>query len=98
MALWLPLVLRGSFIKAEETHKLLGVMFDWELRWDCQAAYNIAKALNWVLVFRWLAWPSTGVSLRLMRQLYLAIAVLKWQMCGTSQHTTWKGGKGVAVQ
>ena len=45
-------------------------MLDWELRWNLQATYNIAKSLNWVLAFRWLARPSTGVILRLMRQLY----------------------------
>ena len=38
---------------------------------------TIAKALTWVLAFRWLAWPSVGICPQLMRQLYNAVVVPK---------------------
>ena len=59
------------------SHKFLGVMLDQELRWGPQANYVVAKATKWTLAYWRLARPSTGIWLRLMRQPYNAVAVLK---------------------
>ena len=71
------MVLQGVPLAPQATHKFLGVLLDQELRWSHQASGAIAKATKWVLVFRRLAWPSTGVCPRLMRQLFNAVAVPK---------------------
>jgi len=38
---------------------------------------NISRVTKWVLAFRRLARPSTGIGISLMRQLYTAVTILK---------------------
>ena len=52
-------------------------MVDQELHWRQQADYATAKATKWMLAFRRLVHTSTGIKPRLMRQMYLAVAVPK---------------------
>jgi hypothetical protein len=50
-------------------------MVDSKLHWGIQGRRAAAKATNWILMFHRLTQPSTGVSARLMQQLYLTIAI-----------------------
>ena len=71
------MTLRGTAITPQTSHKFLGVMLDQELRWREQADYALSKAAKWTLAFRRLARPTSGVNLRLMRQMYSAVAIPK---------------------
>ena len=71
------LVLEGQPVKEVESYKYLGIQVDTNLRWKEQAQRATANATKWVLQFRRLTRPSTGVNSRLMRQLYLAVALPK---------------------
>jgi len=55
------MVLQGTNLVPQPTHKFLGVMLDQELQWNHQANYAIAKASKWTLAAQQLAWPSNGV-------------------------------------
>jgi hypothetical protein len=72
-----PLVLEGQVVQEVESYKYLGVQIDARLRWKEQAQRAAANATKWLLQFRRLTRPSTGVRTRLMRQLYLAVALPK---------------------
>ena len=48
-----------------------------QLRWGEQGQKAAASALSWILQFRRLTKPSTGVNSKLMRQLYLAVTLPK---------------------
>ena len=50
---------------------------DNQLRWTTQSHKALAKATAWMLLLRRLTRPSTGLSLKHMRQLYLVVAVPK---------------------
>jgi hypothetical protein len=69
--------LQGEEIKEVENFKYLGVQIDAQLRWNEQAQRATANATKWLLQFRRLTRPSTGVSSKLMRRLYLAVALPK---------------------
>ena len=71
------LVVNGQIIQEVESFKYLGVTIDNQLRWNEQAQRASANATKWLLQFRRLTKPSTGVGSKLMRQLYLAVALPK---------------------
>ena len=71
------LTLQGTTIALQASHKFLGVFLDQGLRWGQQADYTLVKAAKWTLAFSRLAQPSSGVNLRLMRQMYNAVAIPK---------------------
>ena len=71
------LTLRGTTIAPQASHKFVGVLLDQGLCWGPQADYALAKAAKWTLAFRRLAQPSSGVNLRLMCQMYNAVAIPK---------------------
>src|ERR1700678_1707490 len=71
------LLLEGQLVKEVTSYKYLGVQIDSQLRWKEQAQQATANAPKWILQFRRLTRPSTGVRSRLMRQLYLAVALPK---------------------
>ena len=71
-----PLMILGEVIKEVKTFKYLGVVVDSNLRWNAQAQRGI-NATKWILQFRRLTKPSTGVNAKLMRQLYLSVAIPK---------------------
>ena len=60
-----------------QSFKYLGTQIDAQLRWKEQAQRVAANATKWILQYRRLTRPSTGVSNKLMRQLYLAVALPK---------------------
>ena len=69
--------LQGKVVKEVGSYKYLGVQIDAQLRWSEQAQRATANATNWLLQFRRLTRPSTGVGSKLMRRLYLAVALPK---------------------
>ncbi|KAJ3572025.1 hypothetical protein NP233_g3370 [Leucocoprinus birnbaumii] len=71
------LVLRGQEVEEVDIYKYLGVYIDKELNWKVQEERALAKATKWVLMFKRLAKPSKGISQKLMRQLYLGVAIPK---------------------
>ena len=73
----LQLLIQDKPIKEVATFKYLGVLIDNQLRWNEQAKRAAASATQWLLQFRRLTRASTGVRSRLMRQLYLAVALPK---------------------
>src|ERR1700678_2465745 len=72
-----PLVLEGQVVQQVDSYKYLGIQIDAQLRWKEQAQRATANATKWILQFRRLTRPSTGVRAKLMRQLYLAVALPK---------------------
>ena len=71
------LVLEGQVVQEVDSYKYLGVQIDSQLRWKEQAQRATANATKWILQYRRLTRPSTGVRSKLMRQLYLAVALPK---------------------
>src|SRR6202522_1076796 len=71
------LVLEGQVVQEVENYKYLGIQIDSQLRWKEQAQRATANTTKWILQFRRLTRPSTGVRSKLMRQLYLAVALPK---------------------
>jgi ribonuclease HI len=72
-----PLQINGQLIQKVANFKYLGVLLDEGLQWKAQAQKATANATSWILQFRRLTKPSTGVSAKLMRQLYIAVAIPK---------------------
>ena len=72
-----PLRLWDKMIKEVESYKYLGVHIDLQLRWNIQAQKGVANATNWVLQFHRLTRISTGIGIKLMRQLYVTVALPK---------------------
>jgi hypothetical protein len=71
------LTLQGQVVQEVQSYKYLGIQLDAHLRWKEQAQRATANATKWILQFRRLTRPSTGVRARLMRQLYLSVALPK---------------------
>ena len=71
------LLLEGQLVREATSYKYLGVQIDSQLRWKEQAQRATANATKWILQFRRLTRPTTGVKAKLMRQLYLAVALPK---------------------
>jgi ribonuclease HI len=67
----------GHVIKEVDTYKYLGIIIDNKLRWNEQEQRTIASATKWLLQYRRLTRPSTGVSAKLMRRLYISVAIPK---------------------
>ena len=73
----LELTLDGQIVQEVKHYKYLGILIDAQLRWKEQEQRAAANATKWILQFRRLSRPSTGVSIKLMRQLYLVVAMPK---------------------
>ena len=73
----LVLWLRGRVIKEVESYKYLGVHIDSQLRWRIQENGAIAKATAYILMFCRLTHTKLGIRPRLMRLLYVSVAILK---------------------
>jgi hypothetical protein len=71
------LVLDHQLVQEVDSFKYLGIQIDTNLKWKEQAQRAMANATKWILQFRRLTRPSTGVGAKLMRQLYLAVALPK---------------------
>lgn len=72
-----PLMLNGQLIKEVQSYKYLGILIDAQLRWKEQAQRAVANATKWLLQYRRLTKPSTGTNAKLMRQLYVSVALPK---------------------
>ena len=71
------LLLEGQLVQEVKSFKYLGIQIDVNLRWKEQAQRATANATKWILQFRRLTRVSSGVKAKLMRQLYLAVALPK---------------------
>jgi ribonuclease HI/exonuclease III len=71
------LILEGQEVKESNCYKYLGIQLDAQLRWKEQAQRATANATKWILQYRRLTRPSTGVKSKLMRQLYISVALPK---------------------
>ena len=69
--------LEGRVISEVSTYKYLGVHVDSQLRWRTQENEAMAKATAYILMFRRLTRTCLGIRPRLMRQLYISVAVPK---------------------
>ncbi|KAF8829901.1 hypothetical protein HHX47_DHR2000152 [Lentinula edodes] len=73
----LALVLQGTAVTEKTKVRMLGITIDSKLKWNKQAAQAAAKALSIASAFWKLSRPSTGVSLKMMRKLYLTVVIPK---------------------
>ena len=71
------LIIKGQTVNEVKSYKCLGILINNKLNWKEQAQRATAKVTNWILQFRRLTKLSTGVKLKLMHQLYLAVALPK---------------------
>ena len=69
--------LNNQTISEVPYYKYLGILIDSQLRWKEQDQRAIANTTKWLLQFRRLTKPSTGTSAKLMRQLYISVALPK---------------------
>ena len=72
-----PLIVNNQTIAEVQSYKYLGIQIDTQLRWKEQAQRAVANATKWLLQYRRLTKPSTGTCARLMRQLYISVALPK---------------------
>ena len=68
------LILGNQMVQEVKCYKYLGIQIGLQLKWKEQAQ---RAATKWILQFHILSKPSTSVSPKLMRQLYLAVALPK---------------------
>ena len=64
-------------ISLQVSHRFLGVMVDQGLRWRQHVDHALAKLTKWTLAFRRLARPGSGIRMKLMRQIFCVVALLK---------------------
>ena len=69
------LVLQGHRIKPREVITFLGLKIDRTLRWKEQGNHIVAKGLKWVAQIQCIAKASKGVSPKLIRRLYISVAI-----------------------
>ena len=69
--------LRGRVIKEVDSYKYLGVHIDGQLHWRVQENEVMAKATSYIMMFRRLTCTNLGIWPRLMRQLYILVAIPK---------------------
>jgi hypothetical protein len=69
--------LRGRVIKEVDIYKYLGVHIDSQLRWKIQENGAIAKVTSYILNFHRLTHTKLGIRPRLMRLLFVSVAILK---------------------
>ena len=96
--------LEGQRVQEVESYKYLGIQVDANLRWKEQAQRATANATKWILQFRRLTKPSTGVKAKLMRQMYLSVALPKitygidvWYTPPTKRAGTTKSSGSVTI-
>ena len=71
------LILENQMVQEVSQYKYLGIQIDTQLKWKEQGQHAAANTTNWILQFCRLSKPSTGVGAKLMRQLYLVVALPK---------------------
>lgn len=71
------MLIQGNVICPSPTHKFLGVMLDQELWWHAQVDYAVVKGIAHVMQIQRLSTMTKGIPMRLMHQLYHAVAIPK---------------------
>jgi len=71
------LIVEGKTYREVSSFKYLGVWIDNKLGWTEQAQASNTSTTKWIMQFKCLTRLSTRVSSKLMRQLYLSVAILK---------------------
>ena len=71
------IIIEGHQVKKTNTYKYLGILLNNKLNWKGQAQRMTANTTKWILQFRRLTKPSTGIRPKLMHQLYKAVALSK---------------------
>lgn len=69
--------IQGTTICLMPTHWFLGVIVNQELQWNAQVDNAVAKGMIYVCQLHHLSSSAKGLLLRLMHQLYQAVAILK---------------------
>ena len=72
-----PLVIKGQQIQEVGNFKYLGVQINAQFNWKEQAQRVTTNATSWIMQYRRLTKSQTDVGGKLIRQLYLAVALLK---------------------
>jgi len=93
-----PLILQGQVVKEVESFKYLGIEIDSELRWQAQAQRGLANATKWVQLFKRLTRPSTGVNAKLMRRLYISVALPKMTYALDTWYTPPDQARGLSKE
>lgn len=70
-----PIQLSDVKIEPAKSYKFLGVLLDGPLRYHDHVNYALAKGQAWIQRFRRLARPSQGIRGKMVRMLYLGVAV-----------------------
>ena len=61
------LTLRGKRVKVSPAYKYLGIHVDSQLNWKTQTQEAISKATRWILLYKHLTRPASGLSASFMR-------------------------------
>ena len=72
-----PLIIENQTIAEVPYFKYLGIIIDSQLRWKEQTQRAVANATKWLLQYRRLTRTNSETSAKLMRQLYIAVALPK---------------------
>ena len=72
-----PLLLNGQVIQEVQSYKYLGVQINAQLCWKEQVQRAVANATKWLLQYRRITRPATRTSSKLMRKLYISVALPK---------------------
>jgi ribonuclease HI len=68
---------KSTLVKSTQSYKFLGVLLEPNLRWKKHTELAISNCARWVNLIRRIAKVSTGIPPKLMRQLYIAVALPK---------------------
>jgi len=71
------LKLKGKVVRVATTYKYLGIHIDSKLNWKAQTHEATSKATKWILLFKRLTKPASGLLAKFMRRLYITVAVPK---------------------
>lgn len=70
-----PPLTRGTKVAVKTSTRMLGIMLDSKLSWKEQLAYAHSKASKIVSALWKLSRPSNGISMLMMRRLYIPVVI-----------------------
>jgi hypothetical protein len=70
-------------------------LFDQELCWHEQTCNTIEKTTKWIMLFKRLARSTVGLSAKMMRQLYTAVAIPKMTYAADVWYTPVHASEGL---
>lgn len=71
------LIIGGQIVKKVQEYKYLGIIVNAELKWKSQTMRAVEKATKWVMMYKRLTKPITGMRLRLVHHLWLSVGIPK---------------------